>query len=167
MASSSEQEFIPLYRARLNCFPRHCRLWDSRIATCVGDKLALCLQDIRVSVVSIDLQEELSRPLHLRQLVLLLFDSVRHAGVLVHGAEKLWVTGSVLMSSIRNGRALLSLNLAIAAATITNVCQATVVSSISSHTSPTSPNPLLDKFYQSYFFFISSVWLLGKQRKIN
>ena len=127
MASSSEQEFVPLYRARLNRFPRHNRLWDSRTAARVGDKLAFRLHDIRVSAVSIDLQEELSRPLHLHQLVLLLFDFVRHVGVLVHGAEKLWVAGSVLMSSIRNGRALLSLNLAIAAATITNVCQATVV----------------------------------------
>ena len=90
MASSLEQEFIRLYRARLNRFPRHYRLWDSRIAACVGDKLALCLQDIRVSVVSIDLQEELSRPLHFRQLVLPLFDFVRRTGVLVNGAKKLW-----------------------------------------------------------------------------
>ena len=127
MASSSEQEFIPLYHARLNRFPRHCRLWDSRTAARIGDKLALCLHNIRVSAVSIDLREELSRPLHLHQLVLPLFDSVRRAGVMVHGVEKLWVVGSVLMSSIRNGRALLSLHLAIAAATITNVCQATVV----------------------------------------
>ena len=127
MASSLEQEFIPLNRAKLNRFPRHCCLRDSRTAARVGDKLTLRLHDIRVFAVSIDLQEELSRPLHLRQLVLLLFDFVRHVGVLVHGAEKLWVAGSVLMSSIRNGRALLSLNLAIAAATITNVCQATVV----------------------------------------
>ena len=89
MASSSEKEFIPLYRARLNRFPRHNRLWDSRTAARVGDKLALRLHDIRVSAVSIDLQEELSRPPHLRQLVLPLFDSVRRAGVLVHGAEKL------------------------------------------------------------------------------
>ena len=89
MASSLEQEFIRLYRARLNRFPRHYRLWDSRTTTRVGDKLALRLHDIRVSTVSIDLQEELSRPPHLRQLVLPLFDSVRRAGVLVHGAEKL------------------------------------------------------------------------------
>ncbi|KAL4632401.1 hypothetical protein ACB092_04G047500 [Castanea dentata] len=95
MASSSEQEFIPLYRARLNRFPRHHRLWDSRTAARVGDKLALRLQDIRVSAVSIDVQEELSRPLHLRQLVLPLFDSVRRAGVLVHAAEKLWVDADV------------------------------------------------------------------------
>ena len=89
MASSSEQEFIPLYRARLNHFPRHCRLWDSRTAARVADKLALHLHDIHVFAVSIDLQEDLSHPLHLRQLVLPLFDSVRRAGVLVHGAEKL------------------------------------------------------------------------------
>ncbi|KAM4113929.1 hypothetical protein ACJW30_04G032100 [Castanea mollissima] len=95
MASSSEQEFVPLYRARLNRFPRHHRLWDSRTAARVGDKLALRLQDIRVSAVSIDVQEELSRPLHLRQLVFPLFDSVRRAGVLVHGAEKLWVDADV------------------------------------------------------------------------
>uniref|UniRef100_A0A7N2LC55 Uncharacterized protein n=1 Tax=Quercus lobata TaxID=97700 RepID=A0A7N2LC55_QUELO len=104
MASSSEQEFVPLYRARLNHFSRHCGLWDSRSAAHVGNKLTLRLHNIHVSAVCIDLQDELSRPLHLHQLVLPLFDSVRRASVLVHGAEKLWVTGSVLMSSIRNGR---------------------------------------------------------------
>ena len=93
VASSLEQEFVPLNRARLNRFPRHCRLWDSRTTTRVGDKLALRLHDIRVSTVSIDLQEELSRPLHLRQLVLPLFDFVCRAGVLVNGAEKLWFAG--------------------------------------------------------------------------
>uniref|UniRef100_A0A2N9IM02 Uncharacterized protein n=1 Tax=Fagus sylvatica TaxID=28930 RepID=A0A2N9IM02_FAGSY len=99
MASSSEQEFVPLYRARLNRFPRQTRFWDSKVAARVGDKLAFRLHEIRISTVSIDLHEELSRPLHLRQLVLPLFDSVRRAGVVVDGAEKLSI-GAVQSSPV-------------------------------------------------------------------
>ncbi|KAB1210412.1 hypothetical protein CJ030_MR6G007163 [Morella rubra] len=93
MASSSEQEFLPSYRARLNRLPRRQnRLWDSKDAARIGEKLALRLCDIGVSAVAINLHEELTRPVHHRKMVLPLFDSVRRAGVTVDGAEKLGVS---------------------------------------------------------------------------
>lgn len=90
MASSSEQELLPQYRARLNRFPRqNHRFWDSKVAARVGDKLGLRLREIGVSTVAVDLHEELSRPFYLRRMVLPLFDSVQRAGVEVDGADKL------------------------------------------------------------------------------
>ena len=87
MASSSEQEFLAQYRARLNRFPRSQILWDARVASRVGGKLGFRLIDIGVSGVDIDLQEELSRPIHYRRMVLLLFDSVKRTGIQVSGAD--------------------------------------------------------------------------------
>ncbi|XP_057957425.1 uncharacterized protein LOC131150615 [Malania oleifera] len=89
MASSSEQEFIAQYRAKLNRFPRSHNFWDARIASRVGEKLGIRLREIGVSGVEIDLREELSRPIHHRKMVLPLFDSVKRTGVAVAGAEKL------------------------------------------------------------------------------
>ncbi|KAF3440650.1 hypothetical protein FNV43_RR18934 [Rhamnella rubrinervis] len=94
MASSSEQEFVAQHRARLNSFPRSHRLWDAKLASRVGQKLGFRLRELGVTDVQIDLREELSRPIHRRMMVLPLFDSVRHAGVSVAGAEKL-VAGGV------------------------------------------------------------------------
>lgn len=89
MASSSESEFIPQYRAKLNRFPRSHNFWDAKIASRVGEKLGLRLRDIGVSDVQIDLREELSRPVYHRRMIMPLFDSVRRAGISVSGAEKL------------------------------------------------------------------------------
>lgn len=89
MASSSEQEFVPHYRAQLNRFPRSQHYWDARIASRVGEKLGFRLKDIGVSDVRIDLGEELSRPLHYRKLIIPLFDSVSRTGVSVSGVDKL------------------------------------------------------------------------------
>lgn len=89
MASSTEQEFLAQYRARLNRFPRSQSLWDSRVASRVGEKLGFRLIDIGLSGVDIDLQEELSRPIHYRRMVLLLFDSVKRTGIQVSGADML------------------------------------------------------------------------------
>ncbi|XP_041001612.1 uncharacterized protein LOC121247310 [Juglans microcarpa x Juglans regia] len=90
MASSSEQELLPQYRAWLNRFPRqNHRFWDSKVAARIGYKLALGLREIGVSTVTVDLHEELSRPVFLRRMVLPLFDSVQRAGVEVDGADEL------------------------------------------------------------------------------
>ncbi|KAF8393885.1 hypothetical protein HHK36_020083 [Tetracentron sinense] len=89
MASSSEQEFVAQYRAKLNRLPRSHNLWDSKIASRVGEKLGFRLKEIGVSDVEIDLHEELARPIHYRKMVIPLFDSVKRAGVGVSGADKL------------------------------------------------------------------------------
>ncbi|KAM4106022.1 hypothetical protein ACB094_04G035600 [Castanea mollissima] len=101
MASSSEQEFVPLYRARLNRFPRHHRLWDSRTAARVGDKLALRLQDIRVSAVSIDVQKS---SLALYTSAGWCFRCLIPCAAQVSWSMELRSCGLMLMSSIRNGR---------------------------------------------------------------
>ncbi|XP_044500086.1 uncharacterized protein LOC123221326 [Mangifera indica] len=89
MASSSHHDFLTRYHSKLNRFPRCHRFWDSTTASRVGDKLAFQLKEIGIESVGIDLQEELSRPPHQLTMVLPLFDSVRRAGVVVDGAEKL------------------------------------------------------------------------------
>lgn len=89
MASSSEQEFVAHYRAQLNRFPRSQIFWDAKVASRVGEKLGLRLLDIGVTGVQIDVGEELSRPPHHRIRVWPLFDSVKRAGVVVDGADKL------------------------------------------------------------------------------
>ena len=89
IASSSEQEFVPYYRAHINRFPRSHHFWDARIASRVGEKLGFRLKEIGVSDVQIDIGEELSRPLHYRKLVIPLFDSVKRTGVSVSGADEL------------------------------------------------------------------------------
>ncbi|OVA09317.1 hypothetical protein BVC80_897g22 [Macleaya cordata] len=89
MASSSEQEFMAQYRAKLNRIPRSQKLWDAKIASRVGEKLGFRLKEIGVSDVQIDLHEELSRPIHHRKMVFPFFDSVKHTGVCIDGAEKL------------------------------------------------------------------------------
>lgn len=94
MASSSEQEFVSHYRAKLNRFPRSYNFWDAKIASRVGEKLAFRLREIGVTDVQIDLHEELSRPVHQRIMVSPLFHSVRRAGVAVAGAEKLGVAAA-------------------------------------------------------------------------
>lgn len=89
MASSSEQEFVSHYRAQLNRFPRSQIFWDAKVASRVGEKLGLRLLDIGVTGVQIDIEEELSWPHHHRIRVWPLFDSVKRAGVVVNGADKL------------------------------------------------------------------------------
>ncbi|XP_034686289.1 uncharacterized protein LOC117914883 [Vitis riparia] len=89
MASSSENEFLAQYRAKLHRFPRSHNFWDAKIASRIGEKLGLRLRDIGVSDVEIDIHEELSRPIHHRRMVMPLFESVRRVGIFVSGAEKL------------------------------------------------------------------------------
>lgn len=89
MASSSEQEFMAQYRAKLNRIPRTKNLWDAKVASRVGEKLGFRLKEIGISDVQIDLHEELSRPIHHKKMVIALFDSVKLTGVLIYGSEKL------------------------------------------------------------------------------
>ncbi|XP_054814048.1 uncharacterized protein LOC129314593 [Prosopis cineraria] len=89
MASSSEQEFVAHYRAKLNRFPRSHHFWDAKVASRVGEKLGFRLREIGVNAVEIDVLEEKSRPVHHRMMVLPLFDSVKRVGVEVSGVEKL------------------------------------------------------------------------------
>ncbi|XP_028780443.1 uncharacterized protein LOC114736739 [Neltuma alba] len=89
MASSSEQEFVAHYRAKLNRFPRSHHFWDAKIASRVGEKLGFRLKEIGVNAVEIDVLEEQSRPVHYRMMVLPLFDSVKRAGVEVAGVDRL------------------------------------------------------------------------------
>ncbi|ONI29312.1 hypothetical protein PRUPE_1G192700 [Prunus persica] len=77
MAPSFEQEFVAQYRAKLNCFPRSQIFWDAKVASLVDEKLGLCLWEIGVIGVEIDVSEELSRPVHHRIRVLPLFDSIK------------------------------------------------------------------------------------------
>ncbi|XP_010525966.1 PREDICTED: uncharacterized protein LOC104803661 [Tarenaya hassleriana] len=93
MASSSEQEFVAQLRAKLNRFPRAKSLWDSRTASRVGEKLGLRLREIGVEAIAIDADEEISRPIHHRKMVLPLLDSVRRTGVQVDGTEQLGEIG--------------------------------------------------------------------------
>ncbi|KAI8537572.1 hypothetical protein RHMOL_Rhmol09G0034500 [Rhododendron molle] len=93
MASSSEKEFLPQYRSKLNRFPRSHHFWDTRVASRVGEKLGLRLTEIGISYVEIDHDEETSRPVHYRRMVGPLVDSVKRAGVTVSGAEKLQFEG--------------------------------------------------------------------------
>lgn len=89
MASSSEQEFMAQYRAKLNRVPRSKNLWDSKVACRVGEKLGLRLNELGIYDVWIDVHEELSRPIHHKKMVMSLFDSVKLTGVCIYGAEKL------------------------------------------------------------------------------
>ena len=91
-ASSSEQEFVTHYRAKLNHFSRSHHYWDAKIASRVGKKPGFRLREIGITGVQIDVCEEQSRPVHHRMMVLPLFDSVKRAGVEVSGADKLEVT---------------------------------------------------------------------------
>ncbi|KAL5781121.1 hypothetical protein ACOSP7_006150 [Xanthoceras sorbifolium] len=94
MAVSSDNDFLSRYHSNLNRFPRSHRFWDSKTASRVGDKLGFRLREIGVNTVAIDLNEELARPVPQRITVLPLFDSVRRAGILVDGAERLGEIGS-------------------------------------------------------------------------
>nr|GLL30448.1 hypothetical protein DM860_005755 [Ipomoea trifida]GMC65554.1 Ribosomal L18p/L5e family protein [Ipomoea batatas] len=89
MASSSEQEFAAHYRAKLNRFPRSHNLWDSKIASRVGEKLGHRLKEAGICNVEIDHQEELARPAHYRKMVSPLFQAVKRVGIAVAGGEKL------------------------------------------------------------------------------
>ncbi|KAL2234106.1 uncharacterized protein LOC105179903 [Sesamum indicum] len=93
MASSTEQEFAKEYRAKLNRFPRANIFWDSKTASRIGDKIAVRLRETGVSSVRIDVQEELSRPLHYRKMVGPFFDSVKRSGITIDGAEGLIFLG--------------------------------------------------------------------------
>ncbi|KAJ8755181.1 hypothetical protein K2173_018979 [Erythroxylum novogranatense] len=93
MASSTEQEFLAQCRTRATRFPRSQQLWDAKTASRVGEKLGFRLMKIGVTSINIDLDEELSRPIHYRKRVLPLFDSVKRVGVAVDGAEKLGEIG--------------------------------------------------------------------------
>ncbi|KAL5729331.1 hypothetical protein ACHQM5_002302 [Ranunculus cassubicifolius] len=89
MASSSEQEFVPEHKQKLTRFPRSYQLWDFNIATRVGEKLGSRLNEIGVSDIQIDVNEELSKPLHQRKMVVPLLNSVKQSGVAIRGAEEL------------------------------------------------------------------------------
>ncbi|KAF5733877.1 hypothetical protein HS088_TW16G00335 [Tripterygium wilfordii] len=95
MASSTEPEFLPEFRAKQERFPRLRFLWDARTATRVGEKLAFRLREIGIPGVHIDADEEILRPVHYRKKALPFFDSVRRAGVEIHGAERLGEIGPV------------------------------------------------------------------------
>ncbi|KAF7805355.1 protein EFR3-like protein A-like isoform X1 [Senna tora] len=88
MASSSEQEFVAHYRAKLNRFPRSHHLWDANIASRVGEKLGFRLKEIGVTGVEIDLPEEQSRPISYRLMVLPLFQSIERAGIELQRTKK-------------------------------------------------------------------------------
>ncbi|KAI3992401.1 hypothetical protein MKX01_030287 [Papaver californicum] len=89
MASSSEQEFMAQYREKLNRVPRCKNLWDAKVASRVGEKIGLQLNELGICDVQIDLHEELPRPVHHKKMVMSLFDSVKLTGVCVYGAENL------------------------------------------------------------------------------
>lgn len=93
MASSGEQEFAAATRSRLYRYPRSRRFWDERVATRVGEKLALRLRRIGVSDVRLHLEdgdrECFSLPHHYRRPITSLFNSVERAGVRVDGADEL------------------------------------------------------------------------------
>ncbi|KAI3972721.1 hypothetical protein MKX01_019379 [Papaver californicum] len=74
MASSSEQELMAQYREKLN-----------RVASRVGEKLGLRLNELGICDVQIDLHEELSRPIYHEKMVMSLFDSVKLTGLRVCG----------------------------------------------------------------------------------
>ncbi|OAY37674.1 uncharacterized protein LOC110627071 [Manihot esculenta] len=93
MASSTEQEFLAQYRTRLNRFPRSHHFWDAKMASRVGEKLGFRLKEIGITSINIDIEEELSRPIHYRKRVLPLFNSVKRVGVAVDGADKLGEIG--------------------------------------------------------------------------
>ncbi|KAK4857373.1 hypothetical protein QYF36_027301 [Acer negundo] len=95
MAASSDNDFLSRYHSNLNRFHRSHRFWDSKTASRVGDKLGLRLKEIGVNNVAIDLNEELSRSVPQRVTVLPLFDSVRRAGILVDGADRLAEIGPI------------------------------------------------------------------------
>lgn len=89
MASTTEPEFLPQYRAKLNRFPRSHNFMDSKIASRIGEILGVRLQEIGVDNVRIDLKEEISRPIHQQKLVNPIFKSVKQAGINIAGAEQL------------------------------------------------------------------------------
>ncbi|KZV49074.1 hypothetical protein F511_11025 [Dorcoceras hygrometricum] len=93
MASSTEQEFIADYKAKLNRFPRSQFLWNSKVAARIGEKMATRLKEVGVSSVQIDAQEEWSRPIHYRKMVRPFFERVKSGGVAVSGAEDLIFLG--------------------------------------------------------------------------
>lgn len=93
IASSTEQEFIKEYRAKLNRFPRSKIYWDSKTASRIGDKIAIRLREMGVSTVGIDPREELSRPIYYRKLIGPFFESVKRTGITVTGAEELVFLG--------------------------------------------------------------------------
>ncbi|CAN8286678.1 unnamed protein product [Cochlearia groenlandica] len=89
MASSSENEFLSQTRGNLYRHPRTNNFWDSKTASRVGEKLGLRLKELGVDTVSIDADEEISRPIHHRRKVIPLFDSVRRIGIIVDGTDQL------------------------------------------------------------------------------
>lgn len=93
IASSTEQEFVKEYMAKLNRFPRSRIYWDSRIASRIGDKIGIRLRETGVSTVVIDVQEELSRPIYYRKMLGPFFDSVKRTGIAIDGAEELIFLG--------------------------------------------------------------------------
>ncbi|KAG6520361.1 hypothetical protein ZIOFF_017410 [Zingiber officinale] len=89
MASSDEPEFLVQNYLWRNRFPRPRLPWDSRVASRVGEKLALRLRGIGVFAVEVDLGQEPSRLSHFRRSAVSLFGSFERAGVHVAGSEKL------------------------------------------------------------------------------
>ncbi|KAL3507221.1 hypothetical protein ACH5RR_032603 [Cinchona calisaya] len=89
MASTSEPEFLPQYKAKQNRFPRSHNFMDTKISSRIGEKLGFRLKEIGVYSVEIDLKEELSRPIHQQKLVGPIFQNVKQAGINISGAEEL------------------------------------------------------------------------------
>ncbi|KAL8154497.1 uncharacterized protein LOC141659240 [Apium graveolens] len=87
MASSSELEFMQQYRAKLNRYPRCHHYWDAHVASRIGEKLGLRLNQIGVTYVCVCVQEEICRPVFYRKMVVPLFHSVQRAGICVDGVE--------------------------------------------------------------------------------
>ncbi|GMJ08523.1 hypothetical protein HRI_004521500 [Hibiscus trionum] len=99
MASSTEQEFLIQYRSKLDQFPRSRRFWDAKVASRVGEKLGFRLKEIGIQNIAIDVDEEISRPMDRRRLILPVFDSLRRVGVEIDGAERLKEIGPNQMFS--------------------------------------------------------------------
>lgn len=59
------------------------------MASRVGDKLGDRLSEVGIHNLEIDVEEELNRPVHYRQMVAPLFESVKRKGIAVVGADKL------------------------------------------------------------------------------
>ncbi|KAK1290221.1 hypothetical protein QJS10_CPB18g00396 [Acorus calamus] len=92
MASSSEPEFLPHHFSVLTRVPRSrsSPIWDSSIASRVGEKLGLRLLEVGITAVRVDLDvvEAAERMDRLRRSALVrLFRSVERAGVRVVGVE--------------------------------------------------------------------------------
>jgi hypothetical protein len=89
MATSTEPEFAPRQRALQARNPSAKLLWSPATAARIGEILSQRLLAIGVYGVSVDIDEELSRPPHWRRSISPFFESFQRSGVRIDGAEKL------------------------------------------------------------------------------